>query len=172
MTDSRIRRSTSPFTADRGSDDPVGRRRAAQQNMADGHPRRNGLRTADTHTDPPAVDRDGTQSQHGSRSRVGYDADAATSGKEWVSVHFQASYSAAQIGGPLLAGLLITVAPVQQVLWVDAASFLASAGSLLLISTACNAGRPEGEGRRAIRREVADGLVSVLATRYCATSRP
>jgi hypothetical protein len=59
--------------------------------MADGHPRRNGLRTADTHTDPPAVDRDGTQSQHGSRSRVGYDADAVTSGKEWVSVHFPVS---------------------------------------------------------------------------------
>jgi hypothetical protein len=96
------------------------------------------------------------------------------SGDDLVSANgrVQAGYSAAQIGGPLLAGLLITVAPVQQVLWVDAASFLASAGSLLLISTACNAGRPEGEGRRAIRREVADGLGSVLATRYCATSRP
>jgi MFS family permease len=41
-----------------------------------------------------------------------------------------ASYSAAQVAGPLLAGLLITVAPVQQVLWVDAASFLVSAGAL------------------------------------------
>jgi MFS family permease len=74
----------------------------------------------------------------------------------------QASYSAAQVAGPLLAGLLITVAPVQQVLWVDAASFLASAGMLVLIATAFNAPRPDGEARRAIRREVLDGLRYVL----------
>src|SRR5215212_4637431 len=49
-----------------------------------------------------------------------------------------ASYSAAQIAGPLLAGLLITVAPVQQVLWVDAASFLLSAGTLALIGRTFN----------------------------------
>src|SRR5215216_3034102 len=47
----------------------------------------------------------------------------------------QASYSAAQIAGPLLAGALITVVPVQQVFWVDAASFLLSAGMLALIAT-------------------------------------
>jgi MFS family permease len=86
------------------------------------------------------------------------------SGDDLVSANgrVQASYSAAQIAGPLLAGLLITVAPVQQVLWVDAASFLASAGTLLLISTAFSSGRPEGEQRRAIRREVVDGLRYVL----------
>jgi MFS family permease len=86
------------------------------------------------------------------------------SGDDLVSANgrVQASYSAAQIAGPLLAGLLITVAPVQQVLWVDAASFLVSAGTLLLIGTAFNAGRPEGEQRRAIRREVIDGLRYVL----------
>ena len=70
----------------------------------------------------------------------------------------QASWSAAQIAGPLLAGLLVTVAPVQQVLWVDAASFLLSAGALLLIGTALQ--RPQGHrappghppgGRRGLR---------------------
>jgi MFS family permease len=72
----------------------------------------------------------------------------------------QASYSAAQIAGPLLAGLLITMAPVQQVLWVDAASFLVSAGTLLLIGRAFNA--PRDEARRAIRNEILDGLRYVL----------
>jgi MFS family permease len=86
------------------------------------------------------------------------------SGDDLVSANgrVQASYSAAQIAGPLLAGLLITVAPVQQVLWVDAASFLVSAGTLLAITTAFNTARPEGEERRAIRREVVDGLRYVL----------
>jgi MFS family permease len=73
----------------------------------------------------------------------------------------QASYSAAQIAGPLLAGLLITVAPVQQVLWVDAASFLVSAGTLLLIRASFNAPRDQ-EPRRAIRQEILDGLRYVL----------
>ena len=73
----------------------------------------------------------------------------------------QASYSAAQIAGPLLAGLLITVAPVQQVLWVDAASFLVSAGTLALIGASFNAPRDQ-EARRAIRQEILDGLRYVL----------
>jgi MFS family permease len=73
----------------------------------------------------------------------------------------QASYSAAQVAGPLLAGLLITVAPVQQVLLVDAATFLVSAGMLGLIATRFNAPR-DTEGRRAIRREVVEGLRYVL----------
>jgi predicted MFS family arabinose efflux permease len=73
----------------------------------------------------------------------------------------QASYSAAQVAGPLLAGLLITVAPVQQVLWVDAASFLVSAATLLAIAAAFNAPRDE-QARQAIHREVLDGLLYVL----------
>ena len=72
-----------------------------------------------------------------------------------------AGYSAAQIAGPLLAGLLITVAPVQQVLWVAAASFLVSAGTLLLIGASFNAPRNQ-EARRAIRHEILDGLRHVL----------
>jgi MFS family permease len=73
----------------------------------------------------------------------------------------QASYSTAQIAGPLLAGLLITVAPVQQVLWVDAASFLVSAATLLLIATSFNAPRDD-QARRAIRHDILDGLRYVL----------
>jgi MFS family permease len=73
----------------------------------------------------------------------------------------QASYSAAQIAGPLLAGLLITLAPVQQVLVVDAASFLVSAGMLALIATPFNT-PTDTQGRRAIREEVAEGLRYVL----------
>jgi MFS family permease len=85
------------------------------------------------------------------------------SGDDLVSANgrVHASYSAAQIAGPLLAGLLITVAPVQQVLWVDAASFLVSAGTLLLIGRAFNAPR-DGEARRTIRHDVVDGLRYVL----------
>jgi MFS family permease len=74
----------------------------------------------------------------------------------------QASYSAAQVAGPLLAGLLISVMPVQDVLLVDAGSFLVSAATLLLIGTSFNAPRPDGEQRRAIRHEVVEGLRYVL----------
>jgi MFS family permease len=86
------------------------------------------------------------------------------SGDDLVSANgrVHASYSAAQVAGPLLAGLLITVVPVQQVLWADAASFLVSAGTLVLIGASFNAPRPDGEARRAIRREVVDGLRYVL----------
>jgi MFS family permease len=85
------------------------------------------------------------------------------SGDDLVSANgrVHASYSAAQIAGPLLAGLLVTMAPVQQVLWVDAASFLVSAGTLLLIARPFNAPLNQ-EARRAIRHEVADGLRYVL----------
>ena len=73
----------------------------------------------------------------------------------------QASYSTAQIAGPLLAGLLVAVAPVQQVLLVDAASFLVSAGALATIGRTFNAPREEGP-RRAIRKDIVDGLRYVL----------
>jgi MFS family permease len=72
------------------------------------------------------------------------------SGDDLVSANgrVQASYSAAQIGGPLLAGLLLTVLAVQEVLWFDAASFLVSAGTLLLIGRTFNAPRPDGQERQ------------------------
>jgi MFS family permease len=85
------------------------------------------------------------------------------SGDDLVSANgrVHASYSAAQIAGPLLAGVLITVVPLQQVLWVDAASFLVSAGALALIGRTFNAPREEGP-RRALRKDIADGLHYVL----------
>src|SRR5579871_1285785 len=51
----------------------------------------------------------------------------------------QASYQAVSIVGPLLAGVLAAVIPIERVLYIDAASFLASAGSLMLIRTGFNA---------------------------------
>jgi MFS family permease len=83
----------------------------------------------------------------------------------------QASYSAAQIAGPLLAGALITVVPVHQLLWVDAASFLLSAGMLALIATTFNTpGTPRGAARSAARSPT--GCAMSSGTRCCGTSRP
>jgi MFS family permease len=80
----------------------------------------------------------------------------------------QASYYAAQVAGPLLAGLLMAAISVQQVFWLDAASFALSAVSLAMVRRRFNAERDaEGEEaaerrRRAIFRDVADGLRYVL----------
>ena len=80
----------------------------------------------------------------------------------------QASYYAAQVAGPLLAGLLIAAISVQQVFWLDAASFALSAVSLAMVRRRFNTERDaEGEEaaerpRRAIFRDVADGLRYVL----------
>jgi MFS family permease len=83
----------------------------------------------------------------------------------------QASYSAAQVAGPLLAGLLIAAISVQQVFWLDALSFLLSAASLAMVRRRFNVARQGADGkesqgtgnrRRAIFREVAEGLRYVL----------
>jgi MFS family permease len=77
----------------------------------------------------------------------------------------QASYYAAQVAGPLLAGLLIAAISVQQVFWLDAASFLLSAGSLAMVRRRFNLERdPEAASRRrrAIFRDVSEGLRYVL----------
>lgn len=80
----------------------------------------------------------------------------------------QASYYAAQVAGPLLAGLLIASISVQQVFWLDAASFLVSAASLAMVRRRFNLERDAGADgaeparRRRIFREVADGLRYVL----------
>jgi MFS family permease len=78
----------------------------------------------------------------------------------------QASYSAAQVAGPLLAGLLIATISVQQVFWLDAASFLLSALSLAMVRRRFNTAKDPGEAeqpRRAIFRDVGDGLRYVLS---------
>jgi MFS family permease len=101
----------------------------------------------------------------------------------------QASYSAAQVAGPLLAGLLITTISVQQVFWLDSLTFLLSAVSLAMVRRRFNLEREGADGealeraaslstqgngatdpgtratgtqRRAIFREVAEGLRYVL----------
>lgn len=67
-----------------------------------------------------------------------------------------ASFQAASLVGPALAGLVATVMPVVDVLLFDAFSFLVSALSLLWIRASFNAGvRQE---RRSIRAEILEGL--------------
>ena len=72
----------------------------------------------------------------------------------------QASYQAVSIVGPLLAGLLAAVLPIERVLFIDAASFLVSAASLRLIRTRFNA--VEARARTSLRRDIAEGLRYVL----------
>jgi MFS family permease len=68
----------------------------------------------------------------------------------------QASYSTMTILGPLLAGLLVAVMPIYDLLVIDALSFVVSTASLLLITAAFNApGKPRGTS---IRQDVAEGL--------------
>lgn len=73
-----------------------------------------------------------------------------------------ASYSAATVAGPLLAGLLMALVPVYTVLVLDAFSFLVSVLCLTLIRSSFNA---DGPGRResgSLRRDIGEGLGCVL----------
>jgi MFS family permease len=71
----------------------------------------------------------------------------------------QASYSAAQVAGPLLAGLMLGARiPIQDVLLVDASSFVASAYSLGLVSLSFNPADVEERPRQSIRNDIAEGL--------------
>jgi predicted MFS family arabinose efflux permease len=74
----------------------------------------------------------------------------------------QASYSAAQVGGPLLAGLMVAFAPIQDVFLVDAASFLVSAYSLGLVRKSFNQTEMPKAEQTSIRRDIAEGLRYVL----------
>jgi MFS family permease len=71
-----------------------------------------------------------------------------------------ASYQAAAVAGPLLAGLLVSLVRVEDVLLVDAGSFVASAASLALVRRSFNA--EEAAERKHIFRDVAEGLRYVL----------
>ena len=77
------------------------------------------------------------------------------------------SASVAEVGGPGLAGLLVQALTAPIAILVDAASYLASAASLLTIRTRepepARAGRT---GLRHLRSEIAEGLRVVLANRY------
>lgn len=72
----------------------------------------------------------------------------------------QASFFSATILGPVLAGALIFVLPVPTLLFLDAATFLASATMLSLIARSFNlaATRPGERQRTSLRRDMLDGL--------------
>jgi MFS family permease len=74
----------------------------------------------------------------------------------------QAGYSTARVGGPLLGGLLILVVPLPMLLLIDAASFLISAGSLVLISTSFNTAPDARKATTSLRQDIVEGLRYVL----------
>ncbi len=75
----------------------------------------------------------------------------------------QASYSAASVLGPFLAGLLVALVPLSTLLFVDATSFILSACSLALISMSFNPPQDEKqEHPKSILHDVMEGLRYVL----------
>jgi MFS family permease len=73
----------------------------------------------------------------------------------------QASYAAASVLGPLVAGAALAFVPVTMVLYVDAASFVVSALALSLIRRPFNA--PITRRTTSIRQDVVEGLRYVLS---------
>src|SRR6185437_80742 len=65
----------------------------------------------------------------------------------------QASFSAAQMLGPVLAGALLFLLPLPMLVLLDAASFLISAGALLLIRVRFQADFSPGE-KQSVRHDV------------------
>ncbi len=72
----------------------------------------------------------------------------------------QASFSAATVAGPLAAGALLALIPVESLLYVDALTFVVSAVALSLIARPFNA--PREAARTSIRADVVEGLRYVL----------
>lgn len=75
----------------------------------------------------------------------------------------QASYSAAQIAGPILAGLLVLRVPLTSLMLIDAFSFLVSSLSIALVRINFNAKKGEEQQRTSIRSDVIEGLRYVLS---------
>jgi MFS family permease len=73
----------------------------------------------------------------------------------------QASYSAASIVGPLLAGVLVTLVPLPVLMLIDGFSFLLSAFTLALVRISFNSG--EKRAPTSIRADVVEGLRYVLS---------
>jgi predicted MFS family arabinose efflux permease len=73
----------------------------------------------------------------------------------------QASFAAASVLGPLAAGALLVFVPVEAVLFLDAASFVASAVMLSLIARPFNA--PITKRATSIRQDIVEGLRYVLS---------
>jgi MFS family permease len=74
----------------------------------------------------------------------------------------QAGYSVAKVVGPLLGGLLIVVVPLPVLFFIDAASFLLSAGSLLFIRTSFQSTSDEQKPPTSLRQDIVEGLRYVL----------
>jgi MFS family permease len=75
----------------------------------------------------------------------------------------QATYSAAQVAGPLLAGLLVAFMSIQWVMAFDAASFAISAVSLSLVRASFNApGEGQAKEPASILADVREGLRYVI----------
>ncbi|MDP9371955.1 MAG: MFS transporter [Chloroflexota bacterium] len=72
-----------------------------------------------------------------------------------------ASFTAATLLGPPLAGLLAGLMPVANVLGLDALSFVVSALSLALVRASFNPRDAEGRERRSLRTDVVEGLAYV-----------
>ena len=75
----------------------------------------------------------------------------------------QASYSAALFFGPLMAGGILAVAPIQTVLLFDALSFLASALALALVRGSFNITSGGEKTLTSLRQDVVEGLRYVLS---------
>ncbi len=75
----------------------------------------------------------------------------------------QATYSAAQVAGPLLAGALISFLPLVWVMAFDAGSFAVSALSLALIRGSFNVVGDEPKEATTVLHDVREGLRYVLA---------
>jgi MFS family permease len=72
--------------------------------------------------------------------------------------YMQASFSIASIIGPLIAGLLLVRIPLPLLLLIDAASFLISTVSLLLVKRSFNASTDEKSGEAGIGKAIIEGL--------------
>jgi len=74
----------------------------------------------------------------------------------------QASYSAATVTGPLLAGLLVALVPVHTLLLFDACSFLLSALAVSLIRIRLDAANEEHRTSKGLLKDIAEGLSFIL----------
>jgi MFS family permease len=70
----------------------------------------------------------------------------------------QASYSAASILGPVLAGVLVAFVPLATLMLLDSFSFVISAFSIALITLSFNKSRDEQGERKHILQDVVEGL--------------
>src|SRR4051812_6774797 len=94
-------------------------------------------------------------------SLVVHDDSGAGDALVTANGRIQASYSAATVVGPLLAGLLVALVSLPILLAIDACSFVLSAGSLVLIRQSFNAAGPPRE-KTSIWQDMTEGLRYVL----------